>query len=78
MTEPTTPTGKELWPILTWRRVAILAIEREAAAAERERLRRVLGRVTTWWPEHPSGRGRRHLVKRSDVYALLADPEDER
>lgn len=50
MTEPTTPTGKRLWPLLDERyrdseqtrreRANILAIEAEAAAAERERLLR--------------------------------------
>lgn len=45
MTEPTTPTGKHVWGLEIHsengrlRRMHILAIESEAAAAERERLR---------------------------------------
>jgi len=44
MSEPTTPTGKRLWASTRWssgvhKAADIIAIEQEAAAAERERLR---------------------------------------
>ena len=92
MTTPTTPTGKRLLGSFTYEvagaktadaivdgysmRESILAIEADAKAQERERLAREVEGIDTFgmdddpFPDDP-------YVKRGDVLALLADPEEQ-